>query len=233
MAPILGTVCLGTRTSLGLGSTESGELGKGSRRRRERCGLLAHLVTTPDTTHSTDSARPILSNRNNDERTCTHPGRRGREKDPPGRPRQSSKGISALEAPAKATKKRYRRALRDTLAGFKLIDSSVSTEQASLRLKLPAASPYFAGHFPGDAILPGVTQLALALQAGSLLQGGALGLSGARRVRFRRSLGPEDEIEILVTRTDVVDELHFEVRTRNATAASGTLQVTRLSDPGE
>jgi 3-hydroxymyristoyl/3-hydroxydecanoyl-(acyl carrier protein) dehydratase len=118
--------------------------------------------------------------------------------------------------------------LSDPLAGFRLVDSSVSTEEARLLLQLPAGSPYLNGHFSAEAILPGVAQLALALHAGSLLQGSALALAGARDVRFRRPLHPEDEFEVLVKRTDAVDELRFEVRAGNATAASGTLKVTRL-----
>jgi 3-hydroxymyristoyl/3-hydroxydecanoyl-(acyl carrier protein) dehydratase len=108
------------------------------------------------------------------------------------------------------------------------MDTSVSTEGVRLRLRLPAGSPYLSGHFPSEAILPGVAQLALALHAGSLLQGYALVLAGARDVRFRRPLRPEDEFEVLVKRTDAVDELRFEVRAGNARAASGTLKVTKL-----
>jgi 3-hydroxymyristoyl/3-hydroxydecanoyl-(acyl carrier protein) dehydratase len=131
----------------------------------------------------------------------------------------------------KATKKRYGRGLSDILAGFRLMDATVSAEEARLRLRLPARSPYLVGHFPGHAILPGVAQLALALHAGSLLQGGALVLAGARDVRFRRPLRPEDEFEVLVKPTDVVDELRFEVRAGNSKAASGTIKVTRLFNP--
>jgi len=134
---------------------------------------------------------------------------------------------------AKASKKRYRRGLSDILAGFRLMDSTVSVEEARLRLRLPAGSPYLTGHFPGQAILPGVAQLALVLHAGSLLQGGALVLAGARDVRFRRPLRPEDEFEVLVKPTDVVDELRFEVRAGNSKAASGTIRVTRLFNPHE
>jgi 3-hydroxyacyl-[acyl-carrier-protein] dehydratase len=137
-----------------------------------------------------------------------------------------------MPSSAKATKKRYGRGLSDTLAGLRLMDSSVSAEEARLRFRLPTGSPYLTGHFPGEAILPGVAQLALALHAGSLLQGGALVLVGARDVRFRRPLRPEDEFEVLVKRTDV-DELRFEVRAGNVKAASGTLKVTRRPNPHE
>jgi 3-hydroxymyristoyl/3-hydroxydecanoyl-(acyl carrier protein) dehydratase len=130
---------------------------------------------------------------------------------------------------ARARKKRYGRGLDDTFAGFTLIESSVSAEEARLRLWLPSGSPYLTGH--GEAVLPGVAQLALALHAGSLLEGGDLALAGARGVRFRRPLRPESELELLVTRTGAVDELRFEVRTGNAKAASGTLKVTRLLAP--
>jgi 3-hydroxyacyl-[acyl-carrier-protein] dehydratase len=123
--------------------------------------------------------------------------------------------------------------LGDTFAGFTLIESSVSAEQVLLRLRLPAGSPYLTGHFPGEAVLPGVAQLALALHAGSLLQGDALVLAGARSVRFRRPLRPGDEFELKVTHANAVDELRFEVRAGNTNAAHGTLRVTRLPGPRE
>jgi 3-hydroxyacyl-[acyl-carrier-protein] dehydratase len=118
--------------------------------------------------------------------------------------------------------------LGDTLLGFTLIESSLSEKEARLRLRLPAGSPYLAGHFPGEAVLPGVAQLALALHAGGLLEGCDLALTGARGVRFRRPLRPGDEFELKVTRTVAADELGFVVRAGSAHTASGTLRVTRL-----
>jgi predicted hotdog family 3-hydroxylacyl-ACP dehydratase len=55
----------------------------------------------------------------------------------------------------------------------------------SLTVDIPADSPFVAGHFPGRPILPGVVQLALALDAV-----GSLPVSRLLHVRFRRLVAP-------------------------------------------
>jgi 3-hydroxymyristoyl/3-hydroxydecanoyl-(acyl carrier protein) dehydratase len=130
----------------------------------------------------------------------------------------------------RSTKKGYRSVVRDGLAGFSLLDLAVSAEQASLRVRLLTGSPYLDGHFPGEAILPGVAQIALALHAGTLLRGGALALGGVKEVRFRRPLRPEDEFEVVVMHGDADDEVRFEVRVGSAKAGTGILKVSRLAN---
>lgn len=110
---------------------------------------------------------------------------------------------------------------------FTVVESHLSATGARLKLKLPAKSPYFDGHFPGNAILPGVAQLAIALHAVQLIEGGELTLVGLRQVKFRRPLRPETECELVITRTDSLNELRFEVFVAGGTAASGTLEVAR------
>jgi 3-hydroxymyristoyl/3-hydroxydecanoyl-(acyl carrier protein) dehydratase len=63
----------------------------------------------------------------------------------------------------------------------------------SVRIEVPAASPLFAGHFPGHPILPGVAHLGFVEQA--------LGspITAARSVRLRRQVIPGETLELAVS----------------------------------
>ena len=67
------------------------------------------------------------------------------------------------------------------------------------RRHLPADEPFFAGHFPGMPVVPGVFTLeALAECARRSLPVGAT-LASAPLVRFRRRVDPGDTLELTVT----------------------------------
>ncbi|MGH7949547.1 MAG: 3-hydroxyacyl-ACP dehydratase FabZ [Candidatus Binataceae bacterium] len=69
--------------------------------------------------------------------------------------------------------------------------------------------PFFAGHFPGHPIMPGVMILEALAQAGAILAmneidadpGQLFMLTGADKVRFRRRVVPGDQLHLQVTVT--------------------------------
>ncbi len=75
--------------------------------------------------------------------------------------------------------------------------------------KVPEDASYFDGHFPGEPVVPGVVQIEGLLQAAGLLAlatdetlvggTGRILLMGLDRVRFRRRVGPGDEVELSVS----------------------------------
>ena len=101
---------------------------------------------------------------------------------------------------------------------FVLVDRIVEFNEKDwiVGIKNVAANePCFEGHFPGQPVFPGVLQLEAMAQVGGILQGRKDGLSGnlplfmgIDNVKFRRMIGPGDqmriEVEIVNTRGTVV-----------------------------
>lgn len=90
------------------------------------------------------------------------------------------------------------------------------------RTSLPTDHPAFRGHFPGRPVLPAVAQIALVLEA--LGEPGAV-VTGVPDARFRRAIGPGEELEVRVRAEGAL--VRFEIRAGGAPASRGTLEVRR------
>ncbi len=77
---------------------------------------------------------------------------------------------------------------------------------------VPADSPWFSGHFPGEPILPGVALVAAVKQAileEALKKGMQLQLHSLRRVRFMQPVRPGDKLSISINSEDAGDDVSF------------------------
>jgi beta-hydroxyacyl-ACP dehydratase FabZ len=93
---------------------------------------------------------------------------------------------------------------------FLLVDRVVELvdgERAVAIKSVSANEPFFAGHFPGRPIMPGVLVCEALVQAGGLLacsstdgvpEGRGVILVGLERVRFRRPVVPGDQLRLEV-----------------------------------
>ena len=86
-----------------------------------------------------------------------------------------------------------------------------TSDSVQLLLHLSADLPWFAGHFPGAPLLPGVTQLQLAIhlaRAENLLAGEFQGMD---QLKFHRPLRPDDYCWLILRAHDD-GQLRFEYR---------------------
>ncbi|MGL4250384.1 MAG: 3-hydroxyacyl-ACP dehydratase FabZ family protein [Aeromonas sp.] len=92
-----------------------------------------------------------------------------------------------------------------------LLARQASADGVQLLLHLSADLPWFAGHFPGAPLLPGVTQLQLAIhfaRTEKLLTGEFQGMD---QLKFQRPLRPDDRCW-LILHAHGDGQLRFEYR---------------------
>jgi 3-hydroxymyristoyl/3-hydroxydecanoyl-(acyl carrier protein) dehydratase len=69
-----------------------------------------------------------------------------------------------------------------------------SKDKVEMLLKIPRNLAYFAGHFPGVAIVAGVVQLHWAIQFAAELFQTPKFIAQGNQIKFRKLMQPEDEI---------------------------------------
>ncbi len=107
-------------------------------------------------------------------------------------------------------------------AGFLPTPADPSSPRSS-RCRVSHRSRLFDGHFEGAAILPGVAHIALAVRACAAETNAPGVLRGLRDIRFRRPIGPGDEIEIVLVDDREPSSVRFEIRSGSETASTGVL----------
>jgi len=85
-------------------------------------------------------------------------------------------------------------------------------------------SAWFAGHFPGDPVLPGIAQLGMVRETACRVFGERFRLSGFSRIKFKKIIRPGDRLKItLVPRSDLPGTAAFRIDCEGDPACSGTL----------
>jgi 3-hydroxymyristoyl/3-hydroxydecanoyl-(acyl carrier protein) dehydratase len=87
----------------------------------------------------------------------------------------------------------------------------------SRRIEIPADSRYFAGHFPGHPILPGIAHLALARE--SL----PAGIVEVRTLRLRKPVGPGDVLDLSLDLSSEDGTARFALRRGGELVSQGTV----------
>ena len=84
-----------------------------------------------------------------------------------------------------------------------------------MRIAIPEGSPFFAGHFPGHPILPGIAHLALVARDRPLAE--------VRVLKLRKPVLPGDLLDLSEDETDGL--VRFEIRRGEEVVSNGTIRI--------
>jgi 3-hydroxyacyl-[acyl-carrier-protein] dehydratase len=88
----------------------------------------------------------------------------------------------------------YRTISIDRVTKAQLVDGTITA-----RVRVPADSVWFDGHFPGAALLPGVAQLAIVTAVLEEALGTRVRVTEVSRVRFKLAIMPAQTMEVQIT----------------------------------
>jgi 3-hydroxyacyl-[acyl-carrier-protein] dehydratase len=95
----------------------------------------------------------------------------------------------------------------------KLTQLSCTADRITASARVPADSVWYAGHFPGNPILPGIAVLALVEEAILTVEqkeNRQVVITGIGRVRFRLPVKPDDWMTLKISRESRQDRLTYE-----------------------
>ena len=98
---------------------------------------------------------------------------------------------------------------------------------------LPASHPIFAGHFPGNPIVPGAYLLAVVEHKANdwlRAQGAGMQVAGVSSVKFTRPLRPEEICEIALAAPSA-GAVRFRLQVGDAPCATGTFTLQPAGTP--
>ncbi|HEX7964601.1 MAG TPA: hypothetical protein VF651_02680 [Gammaproteobacteria bacterium] len=95
--------------------------------------------------------------------------------------------------------------------------------RTELELEVGAGNPWFEGHFPAMAILPGVVQIGWAAHFAHALHGLGPGVTAMEQVKFRRPILPGARVTLELKPDAAKGRLRYEYRAGGESCSSGTL----------
>jgi 3-hydroxyacyl-[acyl-carrier-protein] dehydratase len=101
--------------------------------------------------------------------------------------------------------------------------------------EVPADSPWFSGHFPGEPILPGIALVHIVKQAitqDALKKGEELQLHALKRVRFTQPVRPGDTLSVNISSEEKGEEVlfHFKVLCKENVVSSGMIAAKKINE---
>jgi 3-hydroxymyristoyl/3-hydroxydecanoyl-(acyl carrier protein) dehydratase len=91
----------------------------------------------------------------------------------------------------------------------------------NLRFTVPQTNYYFAGHFPGCPVLPGVVQVGWAIELARLHMPFSARFRALAAVKFMRVIQPDAAIALRLAVDTGLRELSFEYRLRGEPCSAG------------
>jgi 3-hydroxymyristoyl/3-hydroxydecanoyl-(acyl carrier protein) dehydratase len=99
---------------------------------------------------------------------------------------------------------------------------------------VPADSPWFSGHFPGEPILPGIALIYMAEQAivqDALAKGEQVQLHALKRVRFTQPVRPGETLSLNISGEEAGEEIlfSFKVTNKENIVCSGSIVAKKIN----
>ena len=96
-------------------------------------------------------------------------------------------------------------------------------ERCELEILVEPGNPWFQGHFPGFAILPGVVQIGWVEHYARALCGFAGGVAALEQVKFKRPILPGAKLTLVLKPDAAMRRLRYEYRDGETSYSSGVL----------
>jgi 3-hydroxymyristoyl/3-hydroxydecanoyl-(acyl carrier protein) dehydratase len=99
---------------------------------------------------------------------------------------------------------------------------------------VPADSPWFSGHFPGEPILPGIALVYIAQRAiiqDALAKGEQVLLHALKRVRFTQPVRPGETLSLNITGEEAGEDIlfYFKVTNKENIVCSGAIVAKKMN----
>jgi len=99
-----------------------------------------------------------------------------------------------------------------------------SPERVELHISVEVSNPWFRGHFPQFAILPGVVQIGWAEHYARTLFGLDTGIASLQQVKFKRPIPPGARLTLALKPDMAARRVRYEYRDGDTSYSSGLLQ---------
>lgn len=99
-------------------------------------------------------------------------------------------------------------------------------DEVTIELVLPVDHEAFLDHFPGHPILAGVLQIDWAMRFAARYFELDQAVAQDFQVKFRRVIGPNEDLSLVLQLDRVRSNVAFEYRTRGDIASSGKIRLT-------
>lgn len=110
------------------------------------------------------------------------------------------------------------------------VDSRREEGEIRARIRVPADSPWFDGHFPGEPVLPGIAQLGMVHDLLCRAFGRQLPVARVSRVRFRQMIRPEQQLTLTVQRDEAAGSHRFRITGEKGSICTGQLLLADGTD---
>ena len=94
------------------------------------------------------------------------------------------------------------------------------------RVTTEADSPWFAGHFPGDPVLPGIAQLHMVSESILKTVKQDLAVQSLSRIKFKKLIRPGNILDILIETGKKENSYSFRITSEQQEVCSGRMVLT-------